>query len=169
MTTTNTNTSTYTIVDIRKSFEGFNADLRIIARKTGKWSMPYVDKIFHDIIALAEEEYLTSVDIVLLDQNENPVKATKYTINSKGTATNSDRAGRNDWSDLPNTRLSVLLSYANEWERLTDEQKANFQKENDFQIGWTTSKIDNKFPHLTKARAQLYANNGYEVQKENFS
>ena len=110
MYSTTTNTSTYTVVDIRKTFEGCEADIRMIARRTGKWSMAYVDQIFHDIIKLAEEEYLNSVDITLLDATDKVIRATKFVVNANGTAIASDRAGANDWTDIPNTRLSVILS-----------------------------------------------------------
>ena len=43
---TTTKTSTYTVLDIRKTFEGCEADIRTIARRTGKWTMEYVDKLF---------------------------------------------------------------------------------------------------------------------------
>ena len=54
---TNTITGTYTVIDIRKTFEGCEADIRTIARRTGKWTMGYVDDLFHDIIELAENGY----------------------------------------------------------------------------------------------------------------
>ena len=56
----NTTTSTYTVTDIRKTFESLDADIRTIARRTGKWDMDYVDKVFHDILILAENKYLKS-------------------------------------------------------------------------------------------------------------
>lgn len=168
MYNTTTNTSTYTVVDIRKTFEGCEADIRMIARRTGKWSMAYVDQIFHDIIKLAEEEYLNSVDITLLDATDNVIRATKYVVNANGTAIASDRAGANDWTDIPNTRLSVILSYTQKWHNLTPEQKVKFQDDNSFEIGWVTSSIDNSFPHLNKSQGQLYASKGFELQKTSY-
>lgn len=168
MTTTSTITATYTITDIRKTFEGFEADLRMIARKTGKWSMSYVDNIFHDIIKLAEEEYLKSVDIALLDENDNPIRATKFIVNVNGTQISGDRAGSNDWTDLPNTKLTVILSHTDSWNKLTDEQREQFKQNNEFKISWTASKIDNNFPNLAKSQGQLYASKGYELKKENY-
>lgn len=168
MYSTTTNTSTYTVVDIRKTFEGCEADIRMIARRTGKWSMSYVDQIFHDIIKLAEEEYLKSVDITLLDAADRAVRATKFVVNANGTAITSDRAGANDWTDIPNTRLSVILSYTQKWHNLTPEQKAKFQGDNSFEIGWVSSSIDNSFPHLIKSQGQLYASKGFELQKTSY-
>lgn len=165
---TYTATSTYTVVDIRKTFEGFEADLRMIARRTEKWTTDYVDKIFHDIIKLAESKYIKSVDIVLLNSLDAPVRAAKYLVNETGTAITSDRAGGNDWSNLVGTYLQVIVSYTPAWHSLTEQQKEYFQSSNRFKIGWTTSHIDNTFPNLSKQTAQTFASNGYELKKTNY-
>ncbi|GGC15876.1 HORMA-1 domain-containing protein [Dyadobacter sediminis] len=165
---TTTKTSTYTVLDIRRTFEGCEVDIRTIARRTGKWSMEYVDKIFHDILILAESEYLYSVDITLLEDGTNKVlRASKFVVNSLGTTTESERAGKNnDWTDLSNTHLSVILSYTSKWNSLSEDQRIHFQ--NKLKILWTPSQIDNSFPHLSNSNAQLYASKGYELQKTNF-
>ncbi len=165
---TTTKTGTYTVLDIRKTFEGCEADIRTIARRTGKWTMEYVDQIFHDILKLAEGDYLYSVDIILKENLSNKVvRASKFLVNSLGNATESDRAGKNnDWMDIPNTHLSVILSYTQKWKNLTPESKKNVTQ--NFKISWEPSSIDNSFPHLTKNDAQLYASKGYELQKTNY-
>lgn len=165
-----TTTSTYTVTDIRKTFESLEADIRTIARRTGKWDMSYVDKVFHDILALAENKYLKSVDIVLTnDYTGTVIRASKFIVNSNGTASTGERAGQNnDWANIPNTSLSVILSYTQEWFNLSEESKRKFQIDNSFKIGWVTSTIDNSFPHLNSSQAQLYASKGYELQKNNY-
>ena len=165
---TYTATSTYTVVDIRKTFEGFEADLRMIARRTEKWSSEYVDKVFHDIIKLAEAKYLRTVDIVLLNSSNLPVRAAKYTVNDAGTSITADRAGGNDWTNMPNTYLDVIVSYTAAWHLLTQQQKEAFQLANNFKIGWSASSIDNSFPNLSKQAAQTFASNGYELNKTNY-
>lgn len=165
-----TTTSTYTVTDIRKTFESLEADIRTIARRTGKWDMSYVDKVFHDILALAENRYLKSVDIILTnDYTGTVIKASKFIVNSNGTASTGERAGQNnEWANIPNTSLSVILSYAQGWHNLSEESKRKFQKDNGFRIGWVVSTIDNTFPHLSSSQAQLYASKGYELQKNNY-
>ncbi|MBK9420929.1 MAG: hypothetical protein IPN44_07735 [Flavobacteriales bacterium] len=169
MTQTTTATQTYTVLDIRKTFESFEADLRIIARRTNKWSMPYVDDIFHDILALAEEKHLSTVDIVLSAADGAVVKATKFRVNADGSAMSGDRAGGNDWQDLAGTSLSVVLSYSSSWRNLSDAAKVEFRRGKGFKIGWGPSGIDTTYAHLKKASGQLYASTGYELQKENYS
>ena len=89
-------------------------------------------------------------------------------VNANGTAITSDRAGSNDWVDIPNTRLSVILSYTKKWHDLNDEQKKKFQNDKSFKIGWVSSDIDNNFPHLVKSQGQLYASKGFELQKTSY-
>lgn len=165
---TTTTTSTYTVIDIRKTFEGFEADLRMIARRTEKWGADFVDKVFHDIIKLAEAKYIRSVDIVLLNTANTPIRAAKYTVNDAGTSITGERAGGNDWSNMPNTYLEVIVSYTAAWHLLTQQQKEAFQQANDFKIGWSASAIDNSFPNLSKQGAQTFASNGYELNKTNY-
>ena len=66
-----------------------------------------------------------------------------------------------------NTELNVLLSYRQSWKNLTEEQRVNFRKTNGFKSSWSNTSIDNSFPHLTKSNGQLYASNGFELQKNN--
>jgi hypothetical protein len=162
---TNTTTFTYTVTDIRKTFENFETDLRTIARRTSKWTMDYVDMIFHDIIALAEAEYLHSVDICLSNSSGNILRATKFIVNSGGSSISSERAGGNDWTDIPNTKLNVIVAYTSKWHNLTDDQRARFQSDKEFKLTWIASGIDNSFPHLRQSQGQLYASKGYELQK----
>lgn len=170
MYNTLTNTNTYTVVDIRKTFENCEADIRTIARRTGKWSTDYVDDIMHDVIKLAENRYLNTVDIALLRDSDNKVlRASKFKINEDGSSNENDRAGRNnDWQNIDNTHLTVILSYSSKWNQLTSQQKKDFQYSNNFKVSWSSTSIDNSFPHLSNSNAQLYSSKGYELQKTNY-
>lgn len=165
---TNTQTTTYTVVDIRKTFEDFEADLRMIARRTGKWSTEYVDNIIYDIVRLAESRYLKQVDITLLNNVDVAVRAVRYTVNDAGNAITGGRAGGNDWPDQASTRLQVILRYTTAWHSLTAEQQRKFYVEKGFKIGWVTSHVDTSYSHLQQEQAQLYASKGYELSKQNF-
>lgn len=163
-----TYTTTYTVVDIRKAFEGFEADLRMIARRTEKWSNDYVDRVFHDVIKLAEAKYLRRVSITLNDSSDRVVQATRFTVNEAGTDISGARAGGNEWYNISNTYLSVTLEYTSAWYTLTPEQQQVFRDENSFQIEWVPSNTDTNFPHLRRESAQTYASKGYEIAKDNF-
>lgn len=168
MFNTITNTSTYTVVDIRKTFEGFSADFRMIAARTGKMSSTEVEDHLHDIMIWAEKKYLIYVDITLIDSNLRPIKATRYSVDENGKATQSDRAGQNDWQNIPNSKLVTLVQNKPSWHSLTEEQQDKFKQSNNFILNWGKSQIDNSYSHLSKENAQLYASKGYELKKENF-
>lgn len=168
MTTTQTTTGTYTVIDIRTAFEGFDADVRMIAKRTGKWTTDKVDSIVHDVIILAESKYLRFVDLTLLDQFDKAIRATRFTVNEDGKGLTSDRPGQNDWTDIPNTKLVIILAYSTSWDSLSTDEKLKFQTDNKFKINWVTSTIDTKYSHLKKEDSQLYASKGYELQKTNF-
>jgi hypothetical protein len=161
-----TYTATYTVVDIRKTFEGFEADLRMIARRTDKWTTEYVEKVFHDVIKLAEAKYLSKVSVSLKDSTDKAVQATKWVVNESGTAITGDRAGSNDWSNISGTYLSVNLEYTSAWYNLSKDKRDAFEK--DCKVNWSPSTTDTNFPHLTQHSAQNYASNGYEVKKYNY-
>jgi Bacterial HORMA domain family 1 len=167
-TFTNVATATYTVVDIRKTFEGFSADLRMIAARTGKLASNEVENFLNDILAWAEAKYLNYVDIVLVDSYNAPVRASRYSIDEDGKAIQGDRAGNNQWQNIPNTRLTLIVSYNSSWFGLSSEQQSNFKNNNKFKISWGASEIDNSYSHLSKENAQLYASKGYELKKENF-
>tara|TARA_R110002096_G_scaffold300196_1_gene494899 strand:- start:2025 stop:2537 length:513 start_codon:yes stop_codon:yes gene_type:complete len=165
---TTTRTSTYTVTDIRKTFENCIADIRMIARRTGKWDINYVDRLGKDILKLAENKYLSCVTIILKRNNTNyQVRAAKFTVNDNGNTSEGDRAGKNyDWPSDEDTYLSVVLSYTSTWHSLTAEQQSKFSK--DLEINWTSTSEDLTFSHLRSDNAQLYGSKTYEVQKTNF-
>lgn len=167
-TFTNTATATYTVVDIRKTFEGFSADLRMIAARTGKLTLVEVENYLHDVLAWAEAKYLRYVDITLLDLNNTPIRAARYSVDEAGNAIQSDRAGNNQWENTPYTRLTIIVQQNSSWGNLSEEQKTKFKSDKGFKIGWSKSMINNSYSHLSRENAQLYASKGYELKKENF-
>ena len=165
---TTTKTSTYTIIDIRKTFENCIADIRMISRRTGKWNPDYVDRLAKDILKLAENRYLSCVTIILKRKNTGyQLRAAKFTVNENGNTSEGDRAGKNyEWPSDEDTYLSVVLNYTSLYHTLTTDQKKNFS--DDLELNWTNTSEDLSFSHLMSDNAQLYGSKTYEVQKTNF-
>ena len=163
---TTSQTFTRTTTDVQKTFASFKADLGMIAMRTGKWTPAQVDLYFHDVLALAEQYYLAQVDIILHNSlTGRPMRVASYTVNNDGTAPNGGRAGGNDWPNQANTHLSLLLFYTPAWHNLGAVAKQAFQQ--NLKGSWGPSAIDSNYPHLQREAAQLYATNGYELQKQN--
>lgn len=162
-----TNTLTFTVIDVRKTFENFLADLRMIARRTGKWDQTYVEKIYNDVLCLAEKHYLRQIDIVLTNVQQTPVKAARYTVSTDGKTMVGARAGNNNWPNTSGTYLSIVLFYNSDWDKLTQQQQQDFQTSN-LKISWGPSDIDTSYSHLNKSDGRTYGSNGYELDRENF-
>lgn len=164
-----TSTGTYTVTDIRKTFEGFSADFRMIATRTGKRTVSEVEAFINDIMIWAETKNLDYVDIALLNSDKKPLKAVRFRVDENGKANQSDRAGNNnDWPNLPNTELRVVVNFNKKWENLSEEQRCKFMTDNNFLYSWIKIDFDNSYDHLAKDAAQLYASKGYELKKENY-
>lgn len=169
MYSTFTNTGTYTVTDIKKTFEGFSADFRMIATRTGKRTISEVEAFINDIMIWAETKNLDYIDIALLNVELKPLKAVRYRVDENGKANQSDRAGNNnDWQNLPNTNLRVVVNFNAKWNSLTQDQQIKFMTDNNFRCSWGRLDFNNSYNHLTKDDAQLYASRGYELKKENF-
>lgn len=162
-------TPTFTKIDIRKTFESFEADLRMIVLRTGKWTDEHMENVCHDIYLFAEYAMLNSADITLFDEHEKPIRAAKYTVNENGNVVSGARPGsNNDWQNLPNTVLKVIITNTKAYNVLTDEEKSTFIKEKGFKSNWSNISVNLNYPNLSKEDAQLYGNKGYELKKENY-
>lgn len=169
MYNTYTSTSTYTVVDIRKTFEGFSADFRMIAARTEKMSTSIVEDILHDVLKWAESKYLDYVDITLVQEStKKPIRASRFKVDEDGKATQSDRAGGNDWPNVADSYLTIITQQNKAWGQLSSEQREKFMLDNNFKRSWPTTDIDNSYTHLSKDSGQLYASKGYELKKTNF-
>lgn len=163
---TQTQTATYTVVDIQKTFGNFEADLRMIARRTGKLTQEKAEQYCHDVLIMAEGRYLSRVDITLLDAYGTVLQAAKYTVNAEGSAMTGDRAGGNDWQDIAGSSLTVIIHHNTTWSSLEEARKqAVYARQ---QLPWNSTTIDTSYQHLQRSAAQGYASKGYELNKENF-
>lgn len=163
---TQTQTATYTVVDIQKTLGNFEADLRMIARRTGKLTQERVEEFFHDVLIMAEGRYLSRVDITLTSILGHVLQAASYTVNEQGSAMSGDRAGGNDWPDIAGSQLSIIVFNNANWSAL-DQAKQQAVR-NRQKISWSPSQVDTTYSHLQQSTAQGYASKGYEVNKVNF-
>ena len=167
-------TPTYTKVDIRKTFENFEADLRMIVSRTGTWTEDYMENVCHDIYLFAEYSMLRTVDITLKDEDEKDeakkiVRAAKFTVNANGSVTAGGRpGGNNDWPRLPNGKLNVVVTNMTKYDDMSEEERAAFRKDVGFKSPWGPIKIDLTYQHLRKENGQLYGSSGYELKKDDY-
>lgn len=133
---------------IKKVFEGLENDLLVIAKSTGKWSPKYAQKVIHDIFKFSEKNYLKSVDIMLLDIEDNPIIANKYIVGLKKRKFKGKHTEKSNWSVSKNSSLVVVINYNLSWRRLALKNKKEFMKKHNLKIGWIPSNIDTNYSHL---------------------
>lgn len=166
MSFTTTSTTTRTVVDVRKTFESFAADLDMIAGRTRTWDTNRVDNMAHDVLRLAEASYLKKVDIVLRGEAGQTLRASSYVVNENGTLSSGDRAGANTWPYVAGAILQVVVEPSAKWLALGTTEQRDFltgQRSN-----WAKSEVDTTYPTLRREGAQQYATNGYELIKTNY-
>jgi hypothetical protein len=163
---TQTQTATYTVVDIQKTFGNFEADLRMIARRTGKLTQDKVEQYCHDVLVMAEGRYLSRVDITLLDTYGTVLQVAEYTINADGDATTNDRpGGNNDWQDITGSQLTVIMHHNANWSAADSVKRQTVYDKQ--KLSWNATTIDTSYSHLQREAAQSYASRGYGLNKVN--
>ena len=70
---TGTQTTTFTLADVRKVVNNFGADYFMIGQSTGLRSRAQVAETVGDLILFADEGYLLEVVIILWDSQGNKV------------------------------------------------------------------------------------------------
>ncbi len=132
---------------VKKAFDNFKPDLKRIGKTTAKWDNKYVKEVSHDVTKFAEANYIKAVDVTLLSSDKTPIKAAKYYVHVKSEG--SEKSSEN-WPNIENSTLAVVLHYNALWHSLTKTQKTIFMKKNEFNIAWIASDIDLSYANLKK-------------------
>ena len=132
---------------IKKAFDYFKTDLKMIGKSTDKWDNKYVKEVSHDVIIFAASNYIKAVDVTLLSADKTPIKAAKYYVNVKSQG--SDKS-KEKWPNIENSTLAVVLHYNSLWHGLNKQQKEEFMKKNNFKIAWIASDFDLSYTNLNE-------------------
>lgn len=164
-TSSYTATQTFTVVDIRKAFEAFEADLRMIARRTGARDEPWAENTSHDVQRLAELGYLREVNVVFYDQAGRKVFARRY-CPQVGVSGVSERPGGNLLTYDPHGTLTVIVSYVEEWAKLSDESRK--QVRSSLILSWVRTDEDITHADMRSVGSRRYGSNGYGLARDDF-
>jgi hypothetical protein len=168
MTSSYTVTQTYTVADIGKVLDCFAADYDGMAQSTGLRDDEHVRKACADVKLMALRQYLTEINIALLDRNGNVVRAAKYEVSAGGGILRTHRPPGNFlWPRLPGGNLHVIVQNSATWENLAEWKKRNFRDELHF--NWTPTTIDTSFPGLARSADRDYSSNGYSLLKSTYT
>ena len=155
-----TKVGTYTVVDVRRVFESFQADLSMLTARTGLWENDYTEKITSDVLLFASKDYLEHVSIVLCNESNNRIRMKKYRVETtEASSWGTDRPGGNNWPATPKGCLSVVLHYSSKFLSRSDSEKENFKKQCHF--WWSPSSLDTSTSGMVLNKTKRYSSNGY--------
>lgn len=162
MTSTATQTSTYTTTDIEAVVRRITADLLMIASSSGAVTEAKAREWGHDIEALAKNGYLKYVDLTLLS-NGVEHKAARFYVNESGALANQ-RPGNALWPKLPSPRLRIVLCHNDNYDTQAREKMAGKMK-----ISWTSNYEDITHSQLNQSGGREYSSNGYGMERKDYT
>jgi len=162
MTTTTTETYSYTSTDIEKVMRRFTADIVMIAQSTGAITEAKARDYAYDMDALAKKGYLKKVDLTLFSGSVE-VRATQYTVNAVGDDLTTSRPGGVMWPRVANPELRIIVFHTDAYDAAARESMKPKLK-----IGWIPSTANTTHASLTANGGRDYASNGWGLQRKDF-
>ena len=168
MSSTSTQTTTYTVVDIRKVVDCFAADFSMMSQSTGLRSRDSVAHTVSDLKVFAEHGYLVSVTLFLEDKDGAKLRVAIYKVADSAVGWTSDRPGNSLWPRTLDGCLWVLATLSHEWWKLTASSRETFIKNQALHGTWAITEKDTSLTGLAATSGQKYASNGYGWQRTNY-
>ena len=165
---TGTQTSTFTVVDIRRVVENFAADFAMIGEATGLRTRDEVASTVQDLGLFAELGYLQEISVFLETPSGAQPRARKYSVSRSATGWTTQMPGDNLWPRLPNTQLRVVATFSDEWWLMSEEEKQKVRSRFGIQGTWARTNTDTSFRHLAGAVDRRYASNGYGMERKSY-
>lgn len=169
MSSIGTQTTTYTVADIRKVVENFAADFSMMAQATGLRSRENVAEIVSDLRVFAEYGYLTQVTLILKNEDGINIRAARYNVSESASGWTTERPGNNLWPRTPDGSLYVLAAMTATWWSKTDAQKEAFINNQALFGSWPVISEDTSLGGLNSSAGQKYASRGYGWERTNYS
>lgn len=166
---TGTQTTTYTIADIRKVLDNFAADFFMMAQATGLRSAENVRATVSDLKAFAEAAYLVEVKIFLLDKDGNKLRAAVYKVSESAAGWQTSRPGDNLWPRISDGALWIVATLNDNWWGKQDAGKEAFKKDRGLNGSWGITDKDATVTGLASSAGQRYESNGYGLARTNYT
>lgn len=158
-----TQTTTYTNVDIRRVTECFAADLAMLASRTGAMTLEKAHDTAHDVALMAVHRCLASAHIQLRNAYNQLEAAHKYTVREESGQLAGARPGGNDWPRMPGGSLAVLVSYSDV------ERGRQLESSGRLLLPWGPSDIDDDYDkNMSPVPGRQYASNGYGWDRSSY-
>lgn len=164
---TDTITNTFNREDIRRVHASFAADYRIAAESTRLLSDDRVSRNIASIKALAEDQYLDSVHMRLLDSDGRVREAAVYRVSTGASGWSSDRPGDVYWTANPGDELRLTVFYSDKWDALTEAQQDAFREKH--LKGWGPSDFDGRYDGMAGSTDRQYSSRAYGMDRTRYS
>jgi hypothetical protein len=162
VTSTATETYTYTNTDIGKVMKRFTADIVMIAQSTSAITEAKARDYANDMEALAKHGYLKKVDLTLLSGHVE-VKATQYTVNTAGADLSTSRPGGVMWPRVANPELRMVVFHTDAYDSTARDAMRSKLK-----VNWMPTTADTNHTGLTASGGRDYESNGWALQRKDF-
>jgi Bacterial HORMA domain family 1 len=169
VSSTGTQTTTFTVADIRKVVENFAADFSMMSQATGLRTRDSVADIVYDLRVFAEYGHLVSVRLILRDSSGNKIRGALYRVSESASGWTSEQPGNNLWPKTQGGSLNVVATMSSTWWSKTDSQKTTFISNNELNGTWPVSAEDESLDLLSPSAGQKYASRGYGWERTNYS
>lgn len=169
MSSTGTQTTTFTVADIRRVVENFAADFSMMSQATGLRSRDSIAEIVYDLRVFAEYGHLVSVRLILRDSSGNKIRGALYRVSESASGWTSEQPGNNLWPKTQGGSLNVVATMSSTWWSKTDSQKTTFITNNELNGTWPVSAEDESLDSLSSSAGQKYASRGYGWERTNYS
>ncbi len=154
-------TQTYTRTDIRRVFERFQADLRMLAVRTQAMEYEHAEDCGNDVSLMAQEDCLKYVHLQLRDFNGNLVRVHRYTVR-QDILSDTQRPGGNSWPCMPNGTLRVIVTPS-------DRQKLDRLKiSGKLKLTWSRSSLSTDYSGMRNDGRRLYSSQSYGLYRDSF-
>lgn len=164
MSTTFSESYSYTVTDVGKVFDQVRADFHMASQSTRLWSDSFVAAIVDDLKQYASYGYLDLVAIYLRDDSGRPLRAATYAISESAASWTASRPGNMLWPSIPGTSLRVTIGLSAKWYALSVPRREAFEK--GLRLDWpSTGTQDLRFPTLSSSEDRCYVSNGFGVRK----
>lgn len=154
---------TYTKVDIEKVVRRFRADILMIAQSTGAITETTAKNWASDVELLAKNDYLSSVDLTLLN-NGVEVRAVRYTVNTSSGELESSRPGGVLWPWMPAGFVRIVLRHTSSYD--TNAEQSIAPK---LAVNWSPTNEDTSHSSLSSSGGRDYASNAWGLQRKDWA
>lgn len=168
MSSTGTNTKTFTVADIKKVVACFSADYAMIAESTDLHSDSVVRSTINDIQIFAEARFVEGITLRLKNAYGTVIKGAKYIPNENAYGWTCNRPGNAIWPATPGGSLNITVTLSSAWWALTDTERQAFKSRTGLLGSWPVTSEDTSMSHLNRSAGQRYVSNGYGMQRDNF-